>query len=121
MNVLVKAGVSEFITARPGILHWCYQHDVDHPDFAWIGFPRMVKPWDEWVFIVLPVLGYKLDVPLTHDQRMKRIWQIIGEETVDIEILNVSKWLVNNIWAEKDAKGNVFCRASSSSRQWARF
>lgn len=115
-NVLVKADLSKFITHRQGNLHWCYQHDVDHPDFAWIGFPRMVKPWDEWVFIMFPIPGYKPEVPPTHEQWMKRIWQIIGDETVDIEIINVSKWLVNNIWAEKYAKGHVFCLGDAVHR-----
>lgn len=66
-NVLVRADLSHLMTHRQGNLHWCYQHDVEHPDFAWIGFPRMVKPWHEWVFIMFSVAGYKPDPPPTHD------------------------------------------------------
>ncbi|KIW37179.1 uncharacterized protein PV06_10798 [Exophiala oligosperma] len=115
-NVLVKADLSKYIAHRQGNLHWCYQHDVSHPDFAWIGFPRMVKPWHEWVFIMFPVPGYKADIPPTQEHWMKRIKQIIGDDSVDVEILNVSKWLVNNIWAEKYAKGNVFCLGDAVHR-----
>ncbi|KAK5061390.1 hypothetical protein LTR84_007932 [Exophiala bonariae] len=115
-NVLVKADLSKFIRHRQGNLHWCYQHDLEHPDFAWIGFPRMVKPWDEWVFIMFPAPGYQANVPPTREQWEKRISQIIGDATVEIKILDVSKWLVNNIWAEKYAMGNVFCLGDAVHR-----
>lgn len=115
-NVLVKADLSKYVTHRQGNLHWCYQHDIDHPNFAWIGFPRMVKPWDEWVFIMFPVPGYTNETPPTHDEWMKRIKQIIGDDSVDVTILNVSKWMVNDIVAEKYAKGNVFCLGDAVHR-----
>ncbi|OAL38560.1 hypothetical protein AYO20_02210 [Fonsecaea nubica] len=115
-NVLVKANLSKHIQNRKGNLHWCYQHDLEHPDFAWIGFPRMVKPWHEWVFIMFPVQGYQSNPPPTHDQWMKRIRQMIGDDAVEVEILNVSKWMINDIVAEKYSSGNVFCLGDAVHR-----
>lgn len=115
-NVLVKADLSKFVEHRKGNLHWCYQHDLDHPDFAWIGFPRMVKPWNEWVFIMFPVQGYVADPPPTEAQWTKRIQQMIGDDKIDFTILNVSKWLINDIVATKYAKGNVFCLGDAVHR-----
>ncbi|KIX98404.1 uncharacterized protein Z520_05705 [Fonsecaea multimorphosa CBS 102226] len=115
-NVLVKADLTKHIQYKKGNLHWCYQHDIEHPDFAWIGFPRMVKPWNEWVFIMFPVQGYQPNPPPTEEQWMKRIKQIIGDDSVDVQILNISKWMINDIVAEKYSKGNVFCLGDAVHR-----
>lgn len=115
-NVLVKADLAKLVEHRKGNLHWCYQHDVDHPDFAWIGFPRMVKPWNEWVFIMFPVEGYQPDPPPTKEQWMKRIKELIGDDSIDVEILNISKWLINDVVAKKYSKGNVFCLGDAVHR-----
>lgn len=115
-NVLVKADLSKFMRHRRGSLHWCYQHDFEHPDFAWIGFPRMVRPWDEWVFIMFPVQGYTPDPLPTRDQWMKRIVQIIGDESVKVEILDISKWNINHIYGKKYSEGNVFCLGDAVHR-----
>lgn len=117
-NVLIKADLSKHMENRQGNLHWCYQHDVDHPEFAWIGFPRMVTPWDEWVFIMFPVKGYQLEsseVP-TKEQWLPRIKQLIGDDSISVEILNISKWMVNDVVAEKYASGNVFCLGDAVHR-----
>lgn len=115
-NVLVKADLSKHVQYKKGSLHWCYQHDLEHPDFCWIGFPRMVKPWHEWVFIMFPVPGYKPEPPPTHDQWTTRIRQMIGDDSIDFKILNVSKWIINDVVAKKYAKGNVFCLGDAVHR-----
>jgi 2-polyprenyl-6-methoxyphenol hydroxylase-like FAD-dependent oxidoreductase len=115
-NVLVKVDLSKNIEYRNGNLHWCYQHDLEHPDFAWIGFPRMVKPWNEWVFIMFPVQGYEPNPPPTHEQWSKRIQQMIGDDTIPFEILNISKWNVNDIVAEKYSRGRIFCLGDAVHR-----
>lgn len=117
-NVLVKADLGRLVEFRKGNLHWCYQHDVEHPDFAWIGFPRMVKPWNEWVFIMFPTFGYKLDDanPPTREQWTKRIGQMIGDDSIPFEILDVSKWLINDVVADTYSKGHVFCLGDAVHR-----
>lgn len=115
-NVLVKADLSKHVEHRKGNLHWCYQHDIEHPDFAWIGFPRMVKPWNEWVFIMFPVPGYQATTPPTMTQWMTRIKQLIGDDSIDVEILNISKWMINDIVADNYSKGNVFCLGDAVHR-----
>ena len=115
-NVLAKCDLGKHMEHRMGNLHWCYQHNIEHPDFAWIGFPRMVKPWKEWVFTMFPVPGYQPDPPPTHEQWMKRIKQLIGDDEIDVEILNVSKWLINDVVAEKYSKGRVFCLGDAVHR-----
>jgi 2-polyprenyl-6-methoxyphenol hydroxylase-like FAD-dependent oxidoreductase len=115
-NVLVRADLSHLMPNRMGNLHWIYQHDIDHPEFAWIGFPRMVKSWFEWVFIILPVPGYKADFPPTQEQWMKRVKQMIGDDSVDVEILNISKWQINDVVAEQYSEGRVFCLGDAVHR-----
>ena len=54
INVLVKADLSHLVEHRRGNLHWVMQPDKEHPEFGWMGIVRMVKPWNEWMFILFP-------------------------------------------------------------------
>jgi 2-polyprenyl-6-methoxyphenol hydroxylase-like FAD-dependent oxidoreductase len=117
-NVLVKADLSKYMETRRGSLHWIYQHDVDHPDFAWIGFPRVVDQWDKWLIIFFPVSGYQAEEypPPSEEQWMERVKQFIGDDSIPVEILDVTRWQINNTIAEKYASGRVFCLGDAVHR-----
>lgn len=109
LNVLVKADLSHLIKSRPGNLHWVFQPDVAYLDWAWTALVRMVKPWKEWMFIMLPAPGSEassvnLDRAVYRDQ----IKKIIGDPSIEVEILDVSKWVVNEIVAEKYSDGTMY-------------
>jgi 2-polyprenyl-6-methoxyphenol hydroxylase-like FAD-dependent oxidoreductase len=115
-SILVKADLAHLMDSRKGSLHWIYQHDVEHPDWGWIGFPRMVNEWDEWLIIFLPVPGYKMITPPSTDEWMKRINQFIGDDSVKVEILDVAKWQINEIYANQYSKGRIFCLGDAVHR-----
>lgn len=54
LNIHVKADLSHLVDSHQGNLHWVMQPDREHPEFGWLGIVRMVKPWDECIFILLP-------------------------------------------------------------------
>ncbi|KAH7052206.1 FAD binding domain-containing protein [Macrophomina phaseolina] len=116
LNVLVKADLSHLMDARPGNLHWVFQADKEHPAFGWQVIVRMVKPWHEWMFIMLPdpaAAGTAIDA--THDEYLARVREAIGDDT-PAEILSVSKWWINEIYAESYSRGNVFCLGDAVHR-----
>lgn len=96
LNVLLKADLSHLVKSRTGNLHWCFQPDVEHPPWGWACLVRMVRPWNEWMFIFLPPPGADVkadDINLaSKEEYRKRAKQMIGDDSVDVEILDVSKW-----------------------------
>ena len=106
INVLIEADMSHLMEHRKGNLHWILQPGVDHPEWAWIGCFRMVKPWHEWLCIIFPAPGAERVVQ-SEEMYMKRVKEMIGDDTVDVKILGISTWAINEIAAEYYSKGNV--------------
>ncbi|CAI4218722.1 unnamed protein product [Parascedosporium putredinis] len=116
INVLVKANLSHLVDSRRGNLHWVMQPDKAHPDFGWMCIVRMVKPWDEWMFILFPNRDADPDMKPTNEQYLERVRELIGDDT-PAEILNVSKWFVNETVAQTYSVGdNVFCLGDAVHR-----
>jgi 2-polyprenyl-6-methoxyphenol hydroxylase-like FAD-dependent oxidoreductase len=77
----------------------------------------MVKAWNEWMFIVLPEPGFTdFSVKPSHEEVLKRMKQCVGDESVDVEILDVSKWYINEIVAERYSDGNIYCLGDAVHR-----
>lgn len=106
INVLVKADLSHLIKHRQGNLHWVMQPDKEHPAFGWMGIVRMVKPWNEWMFILFPSSDCDPQIQPSREEYQARIEEFIGDGT-PAEILDVSKWNVNEIVAQQYSSGNV--------------
>lgn len=106
INVLVKADLSHLIEHRRGNLHWVMQPDRNHPDFGWMGIVRMVKPWNEWMFILIPNQDFDPQIEPSTEEYLKRVRELIGDDT-PAEILNVSKWYINEVVAEEYSRGNM--------------
>ncbi|PTB35002.1 hypothetical protein M441DRAFT_74626 [Trichoderma asperellum CBS 433.97] len=116
INVLVKADMSHLVDSRKGNLHWVMQPDKEHPDFGWIGIIRMVKPWDEWMFIFFPSRCADLNIQPTMEEYQKRVRDFIGDDT-PFDILNVSRWFINEVVADTFSKGdNIFCLGDAVHR-----
>ncbi|KAJ5527093.1 hypothetical protein N7513_011252 [Penicillium frequentans] len=115
-NVHLKADLSSYMQYRTGNLHWLLQPDKEHPLFGWACIARMVKPWDEWLFIVLPERGKELGFEPTNEQWLGRMKEFIGDDSIDTEILGVSKWRINDVVAEEFSRGRVFCLGDAVHR-----
>ena len=110
LNVLVRADMSHLIKSRMGNLHWVFQLDKEYPPWGWATCLRMVKPWNEWMFIFLPHPSADVNAEATgstHDEYMARVRDVIGDDSVHAEILNVSKWVINETVAEYYSDGNM--------------
>lgn len=107
LNILVKADLSHLIESRMGNLHWILQPDQELSDVGWIGIIRMVKPWTEWLIILFYAPHADTSITPPNDVLVKKVQQLIGDGSVDIELLRVDKWTINEIYAEKYSEGRV--------------
>ena len=98
-----------------GNLHWLLTPHIEHPDFAWIGCIRMVKPWHEWLCIVFPSPGAAKKVRQPHEY-IERVREFIGDETIEVTLKGVSTWMINETVAEKYSEGRVFCLGDAVHR-----
>lgn len=116
INVLVKTDLSHLVQYRQGNLHYVFQLDRDHPDFGWWGIVRMVKPWNEWMFILFTTPGTDFGIQPSNEEYLKRVKELIGDDDIPAEILGVSKWFINETVAEEYSRGNVFCLGDAVHR-----
>lgn len=103
-NILVRVDLSHLMAHREGNLHWCLRLQKDYP-FMCVG--RMIKPWTEWMFVCFPK-GPDAPNPERSWEEWKNIVEdVIGDESVEVEVLSVNKWLINETSADVISKGNV--------------
>ncbi|KAK6440389.1 hypothetical protein LTR95_003396 [Oleoguttula sp. CCFEE 5521] len=77
----------------------------------------MIKPWHEWIFILFPGGGEtKALEECTDDQYVEHIKTLIGDASVSVDVLGISKWIINEIVAEQYSRGNVFCLGDAVHR-----
>lgn len=112
LNVLVRADMSHLMASRVGNLHWVFRpEETNSPPWGWAAVVRMVRPWNEWMFIFLPTPGADLkadDMDASDDEYLARVRQFIGDDSVEVELLHASKWWINEIVAEYYSDGNVY-------------
>ena len=79
------------------------------------GLVRMVRPWNEWLI----VWGYDINegAPKVDNAFATKVaHDLIGDDTIPIEIQSVSTWTVNNLYAERNTAGRVFCMGDAVHR-----
>lgn len=65
----------------------------------------------------MPTPGTDLDFSnVTESQYLARCKEFVGNDSLPIEIINVSKWYINEIIAEYYSDGNVFCLGDAVHR-----
>ncbi|KAK4165565.1 phenol 2-monooxygenase [Cladorrhinum sp. PSN259] len=122
LNVLVKADITHLMQSRVGNLHWIFRPEEDEtksPAWGWAAVVRMVKAWDEWMFIFLPRPGSDVkgeDMEATREEYLSRVKEFIGDDSVKAEILDVGKWWIHETVAERYQDGNVFCLGDAVHR-----
>jgi 2-polyprenyl-6-methoxyphenol hydroxylase-like FAD-dependent oxidoreductase len=119
LNILVKADMSQLMKTRTGNLHWVFDPAKVYPEWGWACILRMVKPWYEWMFIILPAPGADPSIDgweSRKDEYMVKIKEWIGDDSIPAEILNVSKWTINEIVAKHYSNGNIHCLGDAVHR-----
>ena len=117
INLLLEADLSKHIKYRTGNLHWVFTPEIDYEPWEWACLCRMVRAWHEWMFIIIPQPGFEdFKIRPSNEQYLKRARQIIGDDSIPIKILDVAKWYINEIVAERYSDGNIFCLGDAVHR-----
>jgi len=116
LNIMVKIDLSQHVVNRIGNLHWIMQ--PGSPDWGWVVIMRMVKPWSEWIVILFQKPGWKPPydgwMP-SKEQYTQRVREVVGLD-IPFEITGVSKWYVNELWAEQYQRGQIICGGDAVHR-----
>lgn len=59
------------------------------------------------MFILFPDPNAGNEFTTSNEQYLKRVKEFIGDDTIDVEILDVSKWFINETVAEYYSDGNM--------------
>lgn len=113
-NVHIKADLSKFLVHRPGSLNWILNPDA--PEWSAVGNFRMVRPWNEFVVSMHPATKDPNDVKPSDDMIRKRLYQMIGDDSVPVEILSAFSWTINDQVAERWQDGPVLCIGDATHR-----
>ena len=89
------------------------------PEWGWVVIMRMVKPWSEWIMILFQKPGWKPPhdgwLP-SKEQYEQRVKELIGDDTVPFKVTGVSKWLVNEVWADNYQEDRIICGGDAVHR-----
>jgi 2-polyprenyl-6-methoxyphenol hydroxylase-like FAD-dependent oxidoreductase len=113
-NVHIKADLTKYIAHRPGSLNWILNPDA--PDWSAVGNFRMVRPWTEFVVSLHPASKKGEPFHPTKDAIIARLYQMIGQNCVPIEILSSFQWTINDQVAERWQQGRVLCIGDATHR-----
>ena len=114
MNILFRADLSRYVAHRPSVLYWVMQPGADVGGIG-MGLVRMVRPWNEWLI----VWGYDITQPApTVDAALATqvARQLVGDPTLEIDLLGASTWTVNNMYATHLQKDRVFIMGDAAHR-----
>jgi 2,4-dichlorophenol 6-monooxygenase len=110
--VRFSCDLTRHVAHRPGILH-----RIMRPAYGEIGMTtlRVIRPWHEWI----AGWGYDINGPAP-DRRpeavLPRVQAMIGDPEVEVDIVDVSTWQINQAWATQYSSGRVFCGGDAVHR-----
>lgn len=109
-----KADLSRYVAHRPSILHWFFNPVGGFGEIG-LGLLRAITPWTEWIS------GWGFDLasgdPDTSEEAVTAgIRRLVGDPDLEIEILRVSTWYVNQQYALQYSNGRVFCGGDATHR-----
>jgi 2,4-dichlorophenol 6-monooxygenase len=109
-----NADLSRYSNHRPSILNWIVTPDASFGEIG-MGLLRAVRPWTQWI------AGWGFDISkgepdLTPDVILPKIRVLIGDPSVDIDIVRTSIWYVNQAYVTQYSKGRVLCGGDAVHR-----
>ncbi|KAF5576833.1 phenol 2-monooxygenase [Fusarium pseudoanthophilum] len=119
-NVLFRADLSRHLTkSRLCGLHWIIQPDRTLFPGVVAHF-RAVRPWNEWVLVAFgPQGGNPFEgVSAQNPELVDLIRQLVGDDSLDVEILTLDAWTVRESVAETYSKDdqNLFLLGDAAHR-----
>ena len=104
------------MTHSMGLLHILTRPDKPQPDFGVIGIARFVKPFNQWVFVLLAAPGVT-EIKATESEIVGRVEELIGDDSVKVTLKRISKWTINESYALQYSHANkIFCLGDAVHR-----
>ena len=108
------ADLSEYVAHRPSILHWIMNPAAGFGEIG-MGLLRAVRPWDQWI------AGWGFDLKngepdLDHGRALEKIRALVGDPNLDVDIVSVAPWYVNQAYAPTYSVGRVLCGGDAVHR-----
>jgi 2,4-dichlorophenol 6-monooxygenase len=106
MNIVFHADLSKYVAHRPSVLYWVLQPGSDVGGIG-MGLVRMVRPWNEWLIL----WGYDINKPppdIDEEEAIRIAHDLIGDDTVPVEIRDISLWGNNRMYATRYSSGRVY-------------
>jgi hypothetical protein len=60
-----------------------------------------------WMFILFPAPGAGVDFNPSDEEYLKCVKTVVGDDSLPVEIMSVSKWFINETVAEYYSDGNM--------------
>jgi 2,4-dichlorophenol 6-monooxygenase len=114
LNIWFRADLTKYLAHRPGVLAW---NLAPGPlPTGRLGTLICHRPFTEFVLVI----NYDpaIEDPATFDENVliSKVHALVGEDSVDVEILGRSTWVVNSQVAQRYSAGRVFCMGDSVHR-----
>lgn len=111
---LFDADLTHLVAHRPSILNWIMSTDTSFGEIG-MGLLRAVVPWKRWI------AGWGFDISKGDPDRTtefvtRRIKSMIGDPTIEPQIVSTSIWYVNQAYATQYSRGRVFCAGDAVHR-----
>jgi len=111
---IFEADLTQFVEHRPSILNWIVSTDTSFGEIG-MGLLRAVTPWKKWI------AGWGFDISngdpdMSEDHVTRRIKSMIGDDSVDLKLINTSVWYVNQAYATQYSSNRVFCGGDAVHR-----
>jgi 2,4-dichlorophenol 6-monooxygenase len=114
MNILIRADLTHLVEHRPSVLYWILQPGSTIGGVG-MGVVRMVRPWNEWLLI----WGYDINEPPPHvdeDEARRIAHRLIGDDSIDVQVEDISLWTNNRAYMTRYSSGRVFCMGDACHR-----
>jgi 2,4-dichlorophenol 6-monooxygenase len=114
MNILIRADLTHLVEHRPSVLYWILQPGSTIGGVG-MGVVRMVRPWNEWLLI----WGYDINEPppqVDEDEARRIAHRLIGDDSIDVQVEDISLWTNNRAYMTRYSSGRVFCMGDACHR-----
>src|SRR2546423_6631645 len=114
MNILIRADLTHLVEHRPSVLYWILQPGSTIGGVG-MGVVRMVRPWNEWLLI----WGYDINEPppqVDEDEARRIAHRLIGDDSIDVQVKDISLWTNNRAYLTRYSSGRVFCMGDACHR-----
>jgi 2,4-dichlorophenol 6-monooxygenase len=108
------ADLSSYVAHRPSILHWIMNPAGGFGEIG-MGLLRAVRTWDQWI------AGWGFDISkgepdLSHGNALAKIRSLVGDPDLEVNLLSVAPWYVNQAHATTYSVGRVLCGGDAVHR-----